>query len=246
MNPINYRYYSGSGYRYAISYTSGKYVAAEPNRACNFLSYDDVLSYLDWAALRPMTELEYEKACRGILAHVPGEYPWGSAADRVEAINITSPESGGEVCTDANANLHFYGSNMNIIVGGGSQQGPLGAGIFARDATQTRTTTGATYYGAMEMGGNVREVVIGIREDCTPPSYLSCYTGIWGDGVLDANQKFNVTNWPTTSMSYHPFGYRGGGWSDHQDRCRISDRQHMGWGFDFDDRSESNGGRGCR
>ena len=28
----------------------------------------DFLSFLDWAALRPMTEFEYEKACRGPIA----------------------------------------------------------------------------------------------------------------------------------------------------------------------------------
>src|SRR6185503_17797427 len=35
-------------------------------------------SYLDWAALRPMTELEYEKACRGPVVPVHNEFPWGT------------------------------------------------------------------------------------------------------------------------------------------------------------------------
>ena len=245
ITPINNRYYSGSVNRYGMTLTGGKYVPLETNRACNFLSYDDVASYLDWAALRPMTELEYEKACRGPLAAVAGEYVWGTAANLVEAINITSPENGAEVCTDLNANLHYQGSNWNVVVGAASSQGPIGAGIFARDTTQKRISTGAAYYGAMEMGGNVREMTIGIRGNCMPGN-LSCYTGVWGDGVLDASQKFNTANWPTTIGSYYPFGYRGGSWGDHQDRCRISDRQHLEWGVYPEDRDQYRGGRGCR
>ena len=29
------------------------------------ISWSDMSAYLDWSGLRPMTELEYEKACRG-------------------------------------------------------------------------------------------------------------------------------------------------------------------------------------
>ena len=34
------------------------------DRACNFLNWNDLAAYLQWAALRPMTELEFEKICR--------------------------------------------------------------------------------------------------------------------------------------------------------------------------------------
>jgi hypothetical protein len=39
------------------------------NIACNWLSWADLMAYLDWAALRPMTEFEYEKICR-VLRHL--------------------------------------------------------------------------------------------------------------------------------------------------------------------------------
>ena len=45
--------------------------------AMNNLSWADLAAYLDWAALRPMTELEFEKVCRGTMPRVAGEYPWG-------------------------------------------------------------------------------------------------------------------------------------------------------------------------
>ncbi|MBK6755578.1 MAG: hypothetical protein IPG69_18800 [Flavobacteriales bacterium] len=45
--------------------------------ACNYLTWGDHGAYLDWSGLRPMTELEHEKACRGSAAPITGEFPWG-------------------------------------------------------------------------------------------------------------------------------------------------------------------------
>ena len=35
-----------------------------------YISWPDLLAYADWAALRPITELEYEKAARGVDVQV--------------------------------------------------------------------------------------------------------------------------------------------------------------------------------
>ncbi len=56
------------------------YTVTNPERSCNWLSWDDGAAYGDWAGLRPMTELEFEKACRGPLEPVANEYAWGTAA----------------------------------------------------------------------------------------------------------------------------------------------------------------------
>jgi hypothetical protein len=51
------------------------------NIACNWLAWSDLMAYLDWAALRPMTEFEYEKICRGASpASLGGEYVWSTTA----------------------------------------------------------------------------------------------------------------------------------------------------------------------
>src|SRR5436189_5261831 len=39
--------------------TDGEWVA------CNFLSWMDLAAYLDWAGLAPMTEIVFERICRG-------------------------------------------------------------------------------------------------------------------------------------------------------------------------------------
>ena len=62
-------------YRNTISRTGLLYTCDAPDRACDYLSWSDLAVYLKWAALRPMDELEFEKACRGPLYPVPNEYP---------------------------------------------------------------------------------------------------------------------------------------------------------------------------
>ena len=64
--------------RHAITGSVGSRTTSNPNLPCNYLSWYDMASYLDWAALRPMTELEFEKAARGTAAPVADEHVWGT------------------------------------------------------------------------------------------------------------------------------------------------------------------------
>jgi len=66
--------------RYAISVSGGVYSTTNPYVACNHLGWADLSAYLDWSGLRPMTELEFEKSCRGTLPSVPDEYAWGTTS----------------------------------------------------------------------------------------------------------------------------------------------------------------------
>ena len=67
-------------------YPVRKDLADPPNPEASrpWLSWHDGAAFAAWAGLRPMTELEYEKACRGPLATVAGEYAWGST-NRLQA-----------------------------------------------------------------------------------------------------------------------------------------------------------------
>ena len=62
-----------------------KYETEAPHAACDGLAWREGVAYAAWAGLRPMTELEFEKACRGPLKPVPNEYAWGTNGDRVRA-----------------------------------------------------------------------------------------------------------------------------------------------------------------
>ena len=50
------------------------------NVAANYLSWGDLAAWLDWAGLRPITELEYEKCARGPFTPAPEEYAWGGSS----------------------------------------------------------------------------------------------------------------------------------------------------------------------
>ncbi|MDA1087791.1 MAG: SUMF1/EgtB/PvdO family nonheme iron enzyme [Verrucomicrobia bacterium] len=56
-----------------------KYETDAPYAACDGVAWREALAFAVWAGLRPMTELEFEKACRGPLKPVPDEYAWGTA-----------------------------------------------------------------------------------------------------------------------------------------------------------------------
>jgi formylglycine-generating enzyme required for sulfatase activity len=218
------RAYTANQYRYNISGSPGSYTTAYPYVACSYLGWSDISAYLDWAALRPMTELEYEKACRGPLAPVDGEFAWGNFTI-TQATGISNSGANNEIATPAAANC-VYGSATNV-------QGPMRVGNFAR-ATSTRESAGASYYGIMDLSGNLWEG--GIITVGTPGG--RAFTGIHGDGVLDASGNANVSNWNSSG-----FGSRGGSWSDISDYDRVSDRYYATYAAG---RSSIYGGRGVR
>ncbi|MBN2729025.1 MAG: SUMF1/EgtB/PvdO family nonheme iron enzyme [Bacteroidales bacterium] len=224
-------------------YLNGEYMTSHSDRAMGYLSYDDYLSYLDWAALRPMTELEFEKACRGPKDFSPGEYAWGNNVI-IEARNITYTTPGTELCTDSGANMHYYGADYYLHGGvfGVNGYGPVEVGIFARDTTLSREATGGSYYGAMEMSGNVREFCVQINTNNGNPATTTQYSGIWGDGVLDAFGNYNATDWPVSGEYYL---MKSGYWHDNQDRCRVSDRNNKN-NTNYTTRNYYMGGRGVR
>jgi len=172
--------------------------------ACNYISWQDLTAFLDWAALRPLTELEYEKICRGPLSPVQDEYPWGNTI--IKGIgNILNAGQPNETSNTNGAN-----TNMESIF----TDGPLRVGIFAT-STSNRKDAGSSYYGAMEMGGNVWEQLIGINS-----SVGRNFSGTPGNGILDSNGDANTTDWPDYTGSI----LRGGSWAHTVFSLRTSDR----------------------
>lgn len=176
------------------------------NRAMNFLSYADLSAYLDWAALRPITELEFEKVCRGANQYaIPGEFAWSSPSvtDADHPINDgTVFESVSDVVLSGNG----LANHGNTITGGSwGLRGPLRTG-FAASTNTDRLTSGSAYYGVMEMSGNVWEMVVQAGEG---GEYFLNETG---DGTIDENGYSNQVSWcnPLTAKGMM---YRGGGWA---------------------------------
>jgi formylglycine-generating enzyme required for sulfatase activity len=145
--------------------------------ACHFLFIYDVYAFLNWCGLRPMTELEYEKACRGNLPPVLNEYAWGTNSVNKSTGSIQSGRS-TETSGNSFANACCEYANAN-------EAGPMRVGSFA-SPLQSRILSGASYYGIMDLTGNVGELVIHASNN-------PVFTGIHGDGSPNTNVAF----WPT-------------------------------------------------
>jgi formylglycine-generating enzyme required for sulfatase activity len=174
-------------------------------RAANFLCWADISAYLDWAALRPITEMEFEKVCRGVANEpVAGEFAWGSSS----VTNANSPLNDGtlfEVVSEVPIAGSGLANHGNIIaVDGWGLRGTLRNGFAAHESTG-RLEAGASFYGVMELSGNVWEqTVIAAGEGVN-------FTGNMGDGILDANGDANQASWCNPNTAFGVL-LKGGGW----------------------------------
>jgi formylglycine-generating enzyme required for sulfatase activity len=214
------RKYTGSYNRYAITGSVvGSYVTTLPNVACNYLSWADGAAYTDWSGLRPMTELEFEKACRGVQHAVSGEYAWGTAGIVSNAYTLSN----------AGATNEGIATNYSTTVGNaiytstiGSIGGPVRVGIFAANVSNaSRVSAGTSFWGIMELSGNLWERSVTI-ENATGRAFA----GTHGDGVLTSSGDANTATFPGTDAI--GAGWRGGAWSHDTIYLRVSDRNGAG------------------
>ncbi len=209
----------------------GDGIAEEPEDgrgiACNFLSWADLAAYLDWAGLRPLSELEYEKAGRGERTAVPNSYSWGNAT-LTAATGIASAGSTAEVAANSGSNAVF-GSQAGV-------DGPLRTGSFAT-ATTGKTQSGAGEYGLTELSGNVWERLITVGN-----ATGRAFNGGHGNGAISLAGDADVSNWPDASAT--GTGARGGSHLSDAARLRLSDRDRAATAYTT--RDNDSGGRGAR
>lgn len=191
-------------HRGSIHLDGGRYTATHPDRALNFAHWDDQLAFADWAALRPMTELEFTKAARGPEAPRAGAFPWGTASrDRLARV---------------------MGPDGDLIMTHPLTQGDL--------TDENRDVFGASYYWVMDLAGSVWERVIsigradgrtfeGTHGDGTVNGYGEATNADWphthagaeghgyrGGGYYNQGMRFHAFN------PYSPVAYRRyGGWA---------------------------------
>ncbi|WP_299333671.1 SUMF1/EgtB/PvdO family nonheme iron enzyme [uncultured Psychroserpens sp.] len=203
-----------------------------PDRACSFLSGTDVTGYLHWAALRPMTELEYEKVARGPGTPVAGVYAWGTEFILDTPYNLWSPDTGLEyISSGSAANLGRANYNLTNTL----YPRPVRCGMFSYGTTGTREKAGASYYGVMELSGNLAERVISVGS----PNERG-YQGIHGNGIIGDYG-------PGTFVNLLIYAIRGGSWIDDANLLLIADRTRGGgFGGGVNVRQNYIGGRGVR
>jgi formylglycine-generating enzyme required for sulfatase activity len=244
--------------RNQLNGTTPPFVANRPDRAMNWLSWEDVASYLAWACLRPMTELEYEKAARGIAAPGLNDYAWGSgslapAVASSYTFSGAAIENGTETTTAGNC---IWGNVAPTFSNGDGGQGPSRCGIFAT-AASTRVTAGASYWGVMDLTGNVREPVVCLAGDAvgnptTGNTTANLFTRTWGNGSLTANggSDQGVATWPAWNYAAvanvtNLEGHKGGAWNNAAAQLYVSERWYC-YNAPVITRQNYNGGRGVR
>ena len=145
------------------------------NVACSRLSINDNLAYLDWAALRPITDMEFEKASRGPLYPVPGELANGSATVNNNLGAIANAGKPDETVANIGAN--------NLMITGNNQLSIMRVGILSNASTSTRLQTGASYYGVLNLSDNLQDMAFFVDQK----ENNTFFTGILGDGALNAS-----------------------------------------------------------
>lgn len=211
--------------RYNITGTYPNMTTITPDLPAIYVEWYDAAAYADWAALRPMTELEFEKASRGPLVPVPNEFAWGNAAiNNVTYFPINNQGQPNE----------SIGGGYSISAGNAWYDNTRAfdavtrVGIFSAHPSNTgRITSGAAYWGIMEMSGHCWERTVSVGR---PESRL--FSGTHGDGNLEVNGNATNSDWPgyTVGQGVNTAigcGYRGGAFnfpSPVQPNLRISSR----------------------
>lgn len=220
---------------YEITYAAGnpygsRYNATYPNRAMNYLSSDDLWRWLSWAALRPLTEMEYQKASRD-LAPDARTYPWGDEEPLPGLPNgttyfYTPPNEGG--------NHTKYYMNFGNQTGG---EKVLDVGRYmSGDVYRTAAQTGASPYGVADLGGQVWNQVLNCQ-------FTSVPTG--GNGSYFPE---SYANWPVSVPSGDGsdyIGIVGGNWWNAYHYAKISIRTTRS-NWSLYSRYSNVGGRGGR
>jgi PKD repeat protein/formylglycine-generating enzyme required for sulfatase activity len=211
-----------------------------------YLDWPDLAAYLDWAGLRPFTELEFEKAGRGPIFPVPNEFAWGTAAIRGtlstadgyqlinsglinESVNVINPSQTGPGIVGEAIYRATAASGFSIF----PFNGPGRIGIFEKEGT--RQEQGKSYYGVCEMSGQLWDRAVSVGR---PNGRL--FRGTHGDGVLTPNGDANSSTWPSNVG----MGFRGGAYGSIALHQTLSDR--LSAAANYPNRASGNGGRGAR
>jgi formylglycine-generating enzyme required for sulfatase activity len=211
------------------------FAADAPDRPLYYINYEDFLTYLDWSGLRPMTELEYEKASRGArgVGFLPtaDEFAWGDVSIHAAGYTMTNPGLPNET-------INAVTTNGNAAYRTTNNSRPYRAGaIAASQATPNRVEAGASYYGIMELSGNQWEFAMSVGR-----AEGRAFIGNHGDGEIDAAGSYDVTTWP----GLFGMGIRGGAFDAYDYHLRTSSRQYGHYHSINVARVVSYGGRGVK
>ncbi len=196
------------------------------NIPCSYLRWSDGVAYLDWAGLRPMTELEFEKACRGTATPVANEYAWGTTNLTQVTTPLNNSGTTSETTGSSGLGLCSYHTSDN------GSFGPLRCGFAATtaDIANKKQQSGASFYGVMELSGNLSESCVAVGSVAG-----RSFTATNGDGNVS-----NGTAWP----NHEAYSDRGGNYVRNNTRLQVSNRSRATIGVNT--KFSNTGWRGVR
>jgi len=152
-----------------------------------------------------------------------GEYAWGTTSI-TRPHDLSNAGANNEIASDSGANCVYSNS--------GDINGALRSGFAATSGTVTRGATGASYYGIMELSGNIFEKLVSVMGSQTDTT-VSTFTGLNGNGSLSLSGNANVDYWPGNNgtngvngevTGVSGSGYRGGRWYAGAELACVSNR----------------------
>lgn len=202
--------------RGTIRKTDHGYSCAVPEAPLNFITWSNALALADWCGLRPMTDLEYNKASRGPRKPASFDFPWGVASKFL--VRRVLGDDG----------KHFYTGTID--------EGQL--------TDQNLVQFGASYYWIMDLSGSVWERVVTLghadgrnfkgshgdgrlnekgyatNEDWPAREGKGEGFGFLGGGFYNQGRDYHEYN-PFSPISYRPYGSWAGHESNEAYGCRF-------------------------
>ena len=200
---------------------SGDITTSLPSLPMNFVTSATINAYLDWSGLRPLTEFEFEKACRGPIPPVAGEYAWGNASVYGTLFTLANAGTPNEQLTNTDRNGSGVGSASYTTTSptNATTAGPIRVGIFsATSQSLSREEAGASFYGIMELSGNLYEPIMSAGSPAG-----RAFRAEHGDGLLTAAGGANVTSWSNEGQA---MGARGGSYGTGAVDLTVSHRTY--------------------
>jgi hypothetical protein len=165
---------AGSG----ITLVNGQYFSSTPNKACGNSNAQRLFAYADWSGIRPLSILEINKASYGPIQPI-----FVSSISGNNFAIIRGYPAGG---SGSNGNFQFNAALSNV-------------GSFATESTNSRSSSGGSYYGILDLAGNAQEPVVTLTD--------FSFTLQNGDGQLNTSGNTDIASWISSSILFYEQAY---------------------------------------
>jgi len=205
VNRLNHKhsdYYKKGG---SITFENDRYTSPYPNKPCTFMSWDDAMVYADWAGLRPMTEFEYTKACRGSDPN-NSAFPWNTnSKDQIQRLpnkhGVLEMRNGWDESQLTDENKSYFGASYYWVM---DLSGSMWERVITIGHQKGRSFSGTHGDGEISTDGSATNQEWPIGEEDTGG------IGFRGGGFYGYDRNYHEYN-PFSPITYRPYGGWHGG-----------------------------------